>query len=608
MLLTILIQTIFLNIFLKNNDIKNRKVLLIYSVWMSTIIILLLWRIFNLREFNNNTIFLISLSVNRLNTVLTFFGSLFVFNVIQFYINFKTSRLFEMYQQSKIKQTLMLFVLLVPVFFGSLLFFSSHWAVKSFGNLEFDQIIYMLNAPITGTDIQQIINYVYSPILNAIFITSIFASIYYLFSTYKIRFSKMSKKNRYIALAMASLVVFLLSTGLSIQKIGYADIKSYYFEKTTLYEEYFVDTENVSLTFPEEKRNLIYIFLESMESSYASQDLGGIKQNNLIPNLTKLALEEGIHFSDKETLGGMKYLTGAGATASSMVAQTSGIPLIASSESLNTNDYGSKGQDFLPGAYSLGEVLDKEGYNQMLFIGSEGEFAGRNKYFEQHGNYEIRDYNWAKKEGLIPEDYRVWWGYEDRKLFEFAKESLLELSNQEEPFNFTMLTTDTHFEDGYLTEETPDLFGDQYSNVIHSNDRQVMEFLTWIKEQDFYDNTTVVIVGDHLTMDVDFFVNDNPEYSRTVYNVFLNSQNKVNNQKNRIFTAVDMFPTTLASLGVEIEGNRLALGTNLFSDEQTLAEKLTYETLLEELKKKSPFYSRYIMQGTDVKLLYEDTK
>ena len=83
---------------------------------------------------------------------------------------------------------------------------------------------------------------------------------------------------------------------------------------------------------------------------------------------------------------------------------------------------------------------------------------------------------------------------------------------------------------------------------------------------------------------------------------------KANNQKNRIFTAVDMFPTTLASLGVEIEGNRLALGTNLFSDEQTLAEKLTYETLLEELKKKSPFYSRYIMQGTDIKLLYEDTK
>ena len=140
MLLTILIQIIFLNVFLKNNDIKNRKGLLIYSVWMSAIIILLLWRIFNLREFNNNTIFLISLSVNRLNTVLTFFGSLFVFNVIQFYIKYKTSRLFEMYQQSKIKQTLILFVLLIPVFFGSLLFFSSHWAVKSFGNLEFDQI------------------------------------------------------------------------------------------------------------------------------------------------------------------------------------------------------------------------------------------------------------------------------------------------------------------------------------------------------------------------------------------------------------------------------------------------------------------------------------
>ena len=37
---------------------------------------------------------------------------------------------------------------------------------------------------------------------------------------------------------------------------------------------------------------------------------------------------------------------------------------------------------------------------------------------------------------------------------------------------------------------------------------------------------------------------------------------------------MDLFPTTLSSMGVEIEGNKLGLGTDLFSNEETLMEKL----------------------------------
>lgn len=546
-----------------------------------------------------------SLSTYKLNTLLTIFGSLLTFGSIQLYLRFKDFLLFEKYKQSQIKQSLFLAILLIPVFLGSLVFFSSYWAIQNFGNLQFAQIVYMLNEPLTGTDPEQIKNYLYHPFLNTFLMVSIVGSWFYLFSTYKIRFMSQEEKAKYLTLTIVSLTVLFMTIGLSVQKIGYADIKAHYFEQTRIYEEYYVDSKNVPLVFPTKKRNLIYLFLESMESSYASQEVGGIKSDNLIPNLTNLALEEGIHFTDKKGLGGMKSLIGAGATASSMVAQTAGIPLIASKGSLSTNEYGSKGIEFLPGVYSLGEVLDEEGYNQVLFIGSEAEFAGRDKYFRQHGNYEIRDYNWAKEKKLIPEDYHVWWGYEDSKLFEFAKESLTELANQEAPFNFTMLTTDTHFENGYATEETPNLFDDQYSNVIYDNDRQVMEFIEWIKNQAFYEDTTIVIVGDHLTMDIDFFAEDNPGYSRSVYNVFLNTPIVKTNQENRIFTAIDMFPTTLASLGVKIKGEKLGLGTNLFSNEKTLTEELTYEGLLEELKKKSSFYSKYIMQGTDDKLLYE---
>lgn len=56
-----------------------------------------------------------------------------------------------------------------------------------------------------------------------------------------------------------------------------------------------------------------------------------------------------------------------------------------------------------------------------------------------------------------------------------------------------------------------------------------------------------------------------------------------------------MFPTTLASLGVEIEGNRLGLGTNLFSNEKTLIEKYGIKYVNKELAYNSSFYNKEIL-------------
>lgn len=52
---------------------------------------------------------------------------------------------------------------------------------------------------------------------------------------------------------------------------------------------------------------------------------------------------------------------------------------------------------------------------------------------------------------------------------------------------------------------------------------------------------------------------------------------------------MDMFPTALAAMGVKIEGDRLGLGTNLFSREETLAEKYGYEVLLMSLTESQHF-------------------
>ena len=60
--------------------------------------------------------------------------------------------------------------------------------------------------------------------------------------------------------------------------------------------------------------------------------------------------------------------------------------------------------------------------------------------------------------------------------------------------------------------------------------------------------------------------------------------------QNRQFGSIDMFPTTLAAMGVTIEGDRLGLGTNLFSGEKTLSEQYGHTQLDAELQKGSDFY------------------
>ena len=383
--------------------------------------------------------------------------------------------------------------------------------------------------------------------------------------------------------------------------------------KNTNPQQNYVDPRTTKITFPDKKRNLIYIYLESMESTFASKGDGGGLDFNCIPELTTLA-EENTNFSDSDKLGGGYPAYGGTWTMAGIFSQTSGIPIKNSEQTDDVNATLAEQYSFSSQARNLEDILADEGYNQCFMIGSDATFGGRRAYFESHGKgqTEICDYNTAKENGQIPEDYYVWWGYEDQKLFANAQEKLTELSSKDEPFNFTMLTVDTHFEDGYVCEQCQNEFGDnQYANVMACSSRQVDAFVKWIQQQPFYENTTIVISGDHLTMDSDFCNDVSEDYERSVYNVFINLPEGLDTSfektHNREFATLDMFPTTLAAMGVTIEGDRLALGVNLFSDEQTLTEQYGRKGLDKELMKKSKFYDMLI-NDVDIDALQKKRK
>lgn len=464
---------------------------------------------------------------------------------------------------------------------SGLCFFSARWYIRTYGDLGFDSILYTLLSDLGGVQAGLIGSFCLKALAPALLCAGCGVLALYLLG---------GKRNRLLlsrltalALSLVMLIHGAFSTGLPEYVYGM-------FNETPLFDQYYVTPTPKKVKFPEEKRNLVYIFLESMEISYLSQELGGAQEENLIPGLYQLAAEN-ISFShDESEVGGFLPVTGATWTIGAMVAHTSGVPLKLPPD-VGANDYGQDDGGFLPGITALQDILADQGYYQTLMVGSVASFGGRRQYYLQHGADHIYDISTARKDGIVPGDYFVWWGMEDKYLFEYAKEELTEISRQEQPFAFTMLTVDTHHIGGYVCEYCESEHEEQYENVMSCSSRQVLEFVEWLKQQPFYENTTIVVTGDHLSMDKGYFSrNVDEDYVRRSYNCFINSAVETGFDKNRQFSALDMFPTTLAAMGCAIEGDYLGLGVNLFSGKPTLIEKLGYEKFDEQLTMTSDYY------------------
>lgn len=466
---------------------------------------------------------------------------------------------------------------------SALLFFSVKWLFHTWPNLKMDELIYQLTAPVEGTGTDMYWQFFYQAGIPTIICLIIVIGIM-IFIAYA------SNKVRVIAKRVL-VVISILCMGIAgVTFNNQLDVKEYLSSKgedSTFIEENYVDPSSVDITFPETKRNLVMIYLESMEMTYADKSVGGGFDENDIPELTQLSLDNENFSGTDDTLNGAVSLSGTTWTMGGLFASTSGLPLIMGIDgnSMDTQD------SFFGDATVLGDILKENGYNQVFACGSDGTFGGRRLYFTSHGDYEIHDLNYRKNTGELPEDYYVWWGFEDQKLIQWAKDDLTQLASSDEPFNYTMLTVDTHFEDGYVCDLCEDEHeGNQYANVMSCSSRQVSELISWIQQQDWYENTTIVLTGDHPTMDSDFCDEVSDDYQRRVYTAYINAEPTENNsQSMRSYSTFDTFPTVVASLGASIEGNRLGLGTNLFSGEETLVEKDGIEMINSEFSKTSTF-------------------
>lgn len=356
---------------------------------------------------------------------------------------------------------------------------------------------------------------------------------------------------------------------------------SYHFYKnttSTLFEEEYAEPQNITYTFPEKKRNLILIYLESFEQNFSQAEY---YEKNIIPHLTDLQNEDGGAFSRRHN-----DLPGAGFSIASLIASQCGIPLRYSSD---RDIYATK--YFLPQAVCFPEILKKNGYQIAIVKAADITFTDVHIFAKSHGYDEASGVdeilsNYPKEEHFALKG--AFGGVNDETLFSFAKKKLAEFS-PDTPFMLTLFSLDTHTPSAYHNPSCSKTFGD-LRDVYMCTDKTVYNFIEWLKQSPYWNNTTVVIIGDHL---LPVRIKSKGIPKRGIFNVFLNLPQglKINPEKN--FSTYDIAPSILESLNISISPRAFGLGRSLFSDAPTLIEKEGIQELKVRLQQNSEMYNKF---------------
>lgn len=148
---------------------------------------------------------------------------------------------------------------------------------------------------------------------------------------------------------------------------------------------------------------------------------------------------------------------------------------------------------------AMPKILKENGYETAVFHANNKSFWNRDLMYQAFGYdrfFGMEDYS-------LTEENQVGWGLKDKEFFE---QSLPLMNQVQQPFygKFLMLTNHFPFtlnqEDQLLSPTdalTNDKIVNQYFQTVRYEDEAVKEFFTMLKEKGYYNNSIIVLYGDH---------------------------------------------------------------------------------------------------------------
>ena len=363
-----------------------------------------------------------------------------------------------------------------------------------------------------------------------------------------------------------------LSISLIFAQVRY-DAYAYFFaEESSFIKDNYVFVSPESVQFPV-KKNAVILILESMEDTYNDAK---VFPEPLLPRLQSVQ-KRNLSFENQ------RQIYGTGWTIAGMTSYLFGLPLL-----LFKNQGDVLFDTFMPRASCTLSILEHHGYSIEYVLSSAGSFAGTDKMFHTHSKTAVQDSKYLKK--YAPKNATGIWGVPDSFMYRWAKGRFRELSKSGNPFVLIVQSIDTHGPKGFV--EKHNVRHGDFRDVLSAADEMACDFIDWLKMQENFEDTALIVLGDYLT-------GNNPLYHnhllpnnerRSISNAFINVAPQAEPDRKRLCSSLDMAPTVLEAMGAVLPEHRLGLGTSLFSEEKTLMEKLGEQALNEELKKKSDFY------------------
>lgn len=220
-----------------------------------------------------------------------------------------------------------------------------------------------------------------------------------------------------------------------------------------------------------------------------------------------------------------------------------------------------------------------QGYTSAVFHGNSGTFWNRNETYKHLGY----DYFFDAYYYNVTEDNSFQYGLNDKPFFQ---QSVKYLEHLQQPFYTKFITVSNHYpysqlsgdETGFPLAQTKDETINSYFSTANYMDTAVHEFFDYLKQSGLYDNSIIILYGDHygisnarnkelaqlLGKDRDTWSNfDNAQVQRVPYMIHIPgmTQGKIIDTYGG---QVDALPTLLHLLGVDTQ-NYIQLGQDLFS-------------------------------------------
>ncbi|GAB2787959.1 hypothetical protein GCM10027040_12670 [Halomonas shantousis] len=319
---------------------------------------------------------------------------------------------------------------------------------------------------------------------------------------------------------------------------------------------------------PQNPPNLIYLYLESTERTYADRERFGDVYADLAALGRRGTVVTGIH-----------QLDNTGWTMAGMVASQCGVPLIPAGL-VHDNQFEPL-DEVLPNVTCLGDILSERGYHLTFMGGASTRFAGKAKFYRGHGFDTVlgRD---ELEDQVTPPDYLNDWGLFDDTLLDMAVEHVRDLASRQQPFAFIGLTLAAHPPFGNPAQACLDQQGDfDGENILYSvkcTGWLARRFVEQLDREGLLDNTLVVIASDHLSM-------RNSAWQQLVAGprentfILLGKSMAPRMTIDRDASMVDVYPTVLEAMGYRLRNHRAGLGVSLLSESPTLVERHSLEEI-----------------------------